>query len=74
MNLRIVGGLLVPIGLVLILYRGYTWMTDKPDIDVGAIQLRIGRTAPSNAPLWLGLASIVVGGALVVAGGPKSAA
>jgi len=74
MNLRWVGAVLVPIGLALILYRGYTWLTDKPDISVGEIQLRLGRTAPSNTPLWLGLLSVAAGGVLVVVGGPKERA
>jgi len=74
MNLRLVGAVLVPIGLLLILYRGYTWVSDKPDINVGTIQLRLGREAPSNTPLWLGLLSVVAGGALVVVGGPKDRA
>jgi hypothetical protein len=72
MNLKVVGGLLLLAGMVLVLYRGYTYLTDKPDINVGTIQLRVGRVAPSNAPLYAGMVAIVAGGALLVMGVAKA--
>jgi hypothetical protein len=72
MNLKVVGGVLLLAGIALSLYRGYTYLTDKPDINVGTIQLRLGREAPSNTPLYAGMAAIVAGGALLVVGISKA--
>jgi len=67
--MKIVGIVLIVIGLVALVYGGIRYTTQKREVDMGPIQ--IDKTEHHNIPLspLVGVVSIAAGSALAFAGG-----
>jgi hypothetical protein len=67
--MKITGVVLLIIGLVVLIYGGFKYTTQKREVDLGPIQ--INKTEHHNIliPPLVGIACIAAGGALVFAGG-----
>jgi drug/metabolite transporter (DMT)-like permease len=69
--LRIAGLVLLVLGILGLVYGGFTYTEETHDADIGPIELSIEDKERVNIPMWMGVAAIVVGGAMVVFGGKK---
>lgn len=69
---KVVGLVLIVVGVVGLAYGGLTYTSDRQDVQVGSmsIQMSTKRTVP--VPLWAGIAALVVGGGLVFRSGKGS--
>jgi hypothetical protein len=67
--MKIIGVVLIVIGLVALVYGGIRYTTQKQEVDMGPIQ--IDKTEHHNIPLspLVGVVSIAAGSALAFAGG-----
>jgi TRAP-type C4-dicarboxylate transport system permease small subunit len=69
--LRIAGLVLLVLGILGLAYGGFTYTEETHDADLGPIELSIEDKERVSIPLWLSVAAIVGGGAMVVFGGKK---
>jgi len=66
--LKIIGILLIALGVIALIYGGITYTTHKKVIDMGPIQAEKKETHNVPLPPVLGVIAIVGGGALLVFG------
>ena len=67
--MKITGAILLIVGLVVLIYGGIKYTTQKREVDMGPIQ--ISKTEQHNIPIppLVGIACMAVGGGLFFAGG-----
>ena len=56
-------------GVLALAYGGFSYTKDTTAVKLGPIELTVKEKQSVNIPLWAGIASIVVGGALLAIGG-----
>ena len=69
--IRIVALVLMVVGVLGVVYGGFSYTTDKTAIKLGPIEVSVKETERVNIPLWAGVGAIVVGGFLFALGGRK---
>jgi len=62
--MKILGIILVIVGVVALIYGGVTWTTHKKAVDVGPIQIEKAENHSIPLPPVLGVVAIIGGGAL----------
>ena len=67
--IKMLGLALIVAGALGLAYGGFSYTKDTTAVKLGPIELSVKETKTVNVPLWAGIASIVVGGALLVLGG-----
>jgi len=68
---RIVGIVLIAAGALGLAYGGFSYTKDTTAVKLGPLELSVQEKKTVNVPVWAGIAAIVVGGLLLVAGGRK---
>lgn len=71
---RVAGAIVILLGILALIYGGFTYTEETHDADLGFAEIEIQDKERVNIPAWAGIGAIVVGGALVLAGGRRSAA
>lgn len=56
---------LIVAGALGLAYGGFTYTKDTHKAKIGPIELSVNETETVNIPIWLGIASMVVGGILL---------
>jgi TRAP-type C4-dicarboxylate transport system permease small subunit len=56
---------LIVAGALGLAYGGFTYTKDTHKAKIGPIELSVNETETVNIPIWLGVASMVVGGILL---------
>jgi hypothetical protein len=69
--MRIVAILLIVLGVLALAYGGFSYTQDKTVAKIGPIELNAKETKTVPIPMWAGIAGIVVGGFLLVAGNKR---
>jgi hypothetical protein len=69
---RIVGILLIVVGVLALAYGGFSYTDEKPAAKVGPIVLSVNEQHQVNVPMWAGAAMLAAGAALLVFGGKRS--
>ncbi len=69
--LKIVAIVLIVGGVLGLVYGGITYTKTTHDAKLGPFEVSIKDKETVNVPVWAGVASIVVGGALLVVGSRK---
>jgi uncharacterized membrane protein YidH (DUF202 family) len=62
---------LIAAGVLALVYGSFSYTKQTHDIKLGPIELSMKEKQTVNVPVWAGVAAIVVGGALLLAGGRK---
>jgi hypothetical protein len=65
--MRTAGFILVILGILALVYGGFSYTREKHDADLGPIKISVKDKEHVNVPVWAGVAAIV-GGALILAG------
>jgi TRAP-type C4-dicarboxylate transport system permease small subunit len=63
---KIVGLILVVIGIVSLIWGGFTYTRDRHDVDIGPLQFAVEERETVNIPLWAGIGALVIGGVLLL--------
>lgn len=71
-GLKIAGLVLVAMGILSLVYGGFSYTKSSSDIDLGPVSFEVQEKERVNLPVWLGVGSIVLGGGLLVGAGKKS--
>ena len=66
---KFLGIALLVVGVLALAYGGFSYTKDTTAVKLGPIELTVKEKQSVNIPLWAGIASIVVGGALLAFGG-----
>jgi uncharacterized membrane protein YdcZ (DUF606 family) len=67
---RSAGIVLIIIGIIMMAYTGFTYITTKKVVDLDSIQINHEESHPVNWPPYLG-AVLLAGGAIIIIGGRK---
>ena len=63
---------LVIAGALALAYGGFSYTKQTTAVSIGPIELNVKEKKTVNVPIWAGIASIVLGGILLVSGGKRS--
>jgi hypothetical protein len=69
--LKIIGALLIALGLLGLLYGGFSYTKQTHDVKLGPIEFSVKEKEAVNVPVWAGVAAIVGGAVLLLVGGKK---
>lgn len=72
MNLvKVVGVALIVGGVLGLLYGGFSYTKETHEMKFGPIELSVKEKQSVNVPVWVGVAAIAAGAALLLFGGRK---
>ena len=64
-SIKMLAIVLIVAGALGLAYGGFTYTKDTHKAKIGPIELSVNETETVNIPIWLGVASMVVGGILL---------
>ena len=67
-GLRLVGLILIVLGIVGLLVGGFSFTKDTHDAKIGPLELSVKEKQHVNVPVWAGVAAVVAGGVLLATG------
>ena len=62
---KLVGAVLLALGILALAYGGFSYTKDTDKVDVGPIHLEVKDKERVNIPLWAGVAAAIAGGVLL---------
>jgi hypothetical protein len=62
---KLVGAVLLALGILALAYGGFTYTKDTDKVDVGPIHFEVKDKETVNVPLWAGVGVAIVGGILL---------
>jgi TRAP-type C4-dicarboxylate transport system permease small subunit len=65
---KIVAILLIVAGALALGYGGFSYTSETHTADLGSLHMSVEEKERVNVPVWVGIAAIVAGGFLLVAG------
>ena len=68
---KIAAIVLIIAGTLALAYGGFSYTKQTTAVNIGPIQLNVKEKKTVNVPVWAGIASIVIGGVLLVFGGKR---
>jgi multidrug transporter EmrE-like cation transporter len=68
---KIVGIVLIVAGALGLAYGSFSYTKETHQAKLGPIELSVAEKETVNIPVWAGLGAIIIGGALLLAGGRK---
>ena len=68
---RVIAFALILAGALGLVYGGFSYTKDTHQAKLGPIELSVTEKETVNVPIWLGVGSILIGGALLIFGGNK---
>ena len=68
---KIIGILLITAGGLGLAYGGFSYTQDRQEVKLGPLEFAVKETKHVPIPEWAGIAAIIAGGVLLVAGGAK---
>ena len=69
---RLIGIVLIVAGIAALALGSFSFTKETHQAKIGPIELSVKEKETVNFPAWVGVAAIVVGGALLFVGGRKS--
>ena len=69
--MKIAGVILIVVGALALAYGGFSYTKDTHKAEIGPLKFSVQEKERVNVPQWAGLAAIVAGVVLLVAGGRK---
>jgi hypothetical protein len=69
---KIVGIVLIAAGALALIYHGFSYTKESHDAKIGPLELSVKNKETVDIPTWAGVAGIVVGAALLLAGNRKN--
>jgi uncharacterized membrane protein YidH (DUF202 family) len=66
---RMLGAVLLVLGALALVYGGFSYTRESTALKLGPVQVDVKERERVNIPLWGGVAAVVAGGLLLVAGG-----
>lgn len=70
-GIRMVGIVLIAVGVLALMYGGFTYTKETHEMKIGPIELSVKDKETVNVPIWAGVGAVVIGGLLLAFGGRK---
>lgn len=70
-GIRLVAVVLIILGILALAFGGFSFTKERHRAHLGPIDLSFSEKEHVNVPMWAGIAAIVVGAGMLVAGKPK---
>lgn len=64
--IRPVAIVLIVVGVLGLVYGGFSYTSDTHEMDLGSIELAVKDTETVNVPMWAGVGAIAIGAVLLV--------
>ncbi|MFO7914553.1 MAG: hypothetical protein R6U43_02545 [Candidatus Krumholzibacteriales bacterium] len=64
-TIRIVAILLIVAGIIGLVYGGFVYTRENHEARLGSLEISIQEKSAVNVPLWAGVVTVLVGGALL---------
>lgn len=64
-GIKLLGAVLLALGLLAVAYGGFSYVKDTDNVDFGPIHIKVQDKERVNIPLWVGVGIAVVGGVLL---------
>lgn len=68
--IRIAGAVILILGILALVYGGFTYTKQTHKADLGPIELKVRDEKRVDIPVWAGVIAVVAGGGLLLFGGP----
>jgi hypothetical protein len=68
---KIIGIVLIAVGLLALVYGGFTYTRESHTAKVGPLELSVKEKERVNVPLWAGVGGVAAGVALLLVAGRK---
>jgi len=68
---RLTAIVIIVASVLALLYGGFSYTKDTQEAKIGPIELTVRENKTVNIPVWVGIAGIVIGGALLLFGTNK---
>ena len=65
---KLIGAVLIAGGVLALVYGGFSFTKETHKVDIGVAELKIDEKEKVKLPPWVGVAAIIVGGALLAIG------
>jgi hypothetical protein len=62
---KLLGAVLLALGLLALAYGGFSYTKSTDEVDIGPIHFEVKEKETVNIPLWTGVAVAIVGGVLL---------
>jgi hypothetical protein len=62
---KLVGAVLLALGILALAYGGFTYTKDTDKVDVGPVHISVTDKERVNIPLWAGVGVAILGGVLL---------
>lgn len=69
--MRILGIIVLVLGVLALAYGGFTYTTEETAAEIGPLELNVERQNRVNVPLWVGVAGVIAGIAMIALGGSR---
>jgi hypothetical protein len=69
--MRLIAILLIVLGVLALVYGGFSYTQDKTEAKIGTFELIVRETKNVQIPAWAGIAGIAVGVVLLVMGNKR---
>ncbi|RYZ94790.1 MAG: hypothetical protein EOO68_19650 [Moraxellaceae bacterium] len=67
--IKLVGTTLIIVGVLALAYGGFSYTKDSTAVKLGPLELSVKEKETVNIPIWAGAGALLIGAALLFAGG-----
>ena len=71
-GLRVLAIALIAAGILALVYGGFTYTRSTHQANIGPVNISMQDNRTVDVPIWAGVAAIVIGGGLLLAGARKT--
>jgi TRAP-type C4-dicarboxylate transport system permease small subunit len=71
-GLKVLAVVLIAAGILALVYGGFTYTRSTHQANIGPVNISVQDNRTVDVPIWAGVAAIVIGGGLLLAGARKS--
>ncbi len=68
---KIVGLVLIVLGVLALVYRGFDYTTETHGADLGPLKFEVKEKRRVNLPTWAGASAVIAGAALLLVSGSR---
>ncbi len=68
MEFRLLGAIILALGILGLIYGGFSYTKERHDVDIGPLDFHVEEKERVNIPTWAGTAAVIVGAVMIAMG------